>query len=521
MFVFLAACGGSCHGTQEAASLPAKTPTLRLYLVSSAAGALEPCGCVKDMLGGVDHLAAYVKSQAGNAPNSALLAAGPLFFMNTELTSERQTQDSWKADALARSLGAAGLRAWAPGANDFAAGVDTFHALAQAAQATPLAANLKAPGVEPVRVFELGGIKLGVAGISVPSQFGKLPNGVSSSDPLAELKLAKSSLEQQGAQVRVLLAALPRGAALRLIDQVPGFQLLVVGKPFDQGESNDPPTPPEVIGSTLVVEAPNHLQALGVVDLFVRNDQFEFADGSNTAAEAERQSVRDRMRELERRLSAADPAGTSTNPDLVARRADLASLKAQQQKLSAPSAPQKGSFFRYNLVEVRDVLGSDRAVHDLIDGYYARVNEHNRDVFKDKLPEPAPAGSSHYVGVEVCSSCHQSERAFWDKTQHAGAYATLSSAHKEFNLDCVSCHVTGYDKPGGSTVVHVEKLTNVQCEVCHGPGSRHVESPKDDKLIALPEHSLCAGTCHHPPHVHADWDANAAWQKIIGPGHGG
>ncbi|HEY4105067.1 MAG TPA: cytochrome c family protein, partial [Polyangiaceae bacterium] len=228
-----------------------------------------------------------------------------------------------------------------------------------------------------------------------------------------------------------------------------------------------------------------------------------------------------RIRELERRLSAADPSGSSTNPDLVARRADLASLKAQQQKFSAPSAPQKGSFFQYNLVEVRDVLGSDPTVHALIDGYYVRVNDHNRDVFKDKLPEPAPAGASHYVGVEVCSTCHQSERAFWDKTQHAGAYATLSSAHKEFNLDCVSCHVTGYDKPGGSTVVRVEKLTNVQCEVCHGPGSRHVDSPKDDKLIALPERSLCAGTCHHPPHVHADWDVNAGWQKIVGPGHGG
>jgi len=48
--------------------------------VSAPAGALEPCGCVKDMLGGVDHVAAYVKSQADDAPNSALFAAGPLFF---------------------------------------------------------------------------------------------------------------------------------------------------------------------------------------------------------------------------------------------------------------------------------------------------------------------------------------------------------------------------------------------------------------------------------------------------------
>jgi hypothetical protein len=273
------------------------------------------------------------------------------------------------------------------------------------------------------------------------------------------------------------------------------------------------------VGSTLVVEAPNHLQALGVVDLFVRDDKFEFADGSNMAAAAERESLAARIHELESRLAAADAAGKGADADLVARRADLERMKAEQKKLSAPSVPQQGSFFQYRLVEVRDALGSEPTVQSLIDGYYQRVNDHNHDVFKDKLPFPAAAGESHYVGVEVCSTCHKSEREFWNLTQHAAAYATLSSAHKEFNLDCVSCHVTGYDKPGGSTVVHVEKLSNVQCEVCHGPGSRHVDTPLDQKLIALPEQGLCAAQCHHPPHVKADWSVTASWAKIIGPGH--
>jgi hypothetical protein len=508
-----------CKSSHEAASVPPKTPTVRLYLVSSPAGALEPCGCVKDMLGGVDHVAAYVKSQADGAPNSALLAAGPLFFMNTALTSERQTQDCWKADALARSLGAAGLRAWAPGANDWAAGVGTFGALAAAADASPLAANLRGTGLHAERVFELAGNKIGVVGVSLPIFDDKLPDGVSALDSLAELKQAKASLEAQGARLCVLLTALPRGDALRLIDQVPGFQVLVVGKPFDQGETNDLPTPPEVVGNTLVVEAPNHLQALGVVDLFVRDDKFEFADGSNTGAASELGSLTGRIHELETRLAAADAAGKSADPDLLARRADLQRLKGEQQKLSAPSVPARGSFFQYHLVEVRDVLGSEATVHGLIDGYYQRVNDHNHEVFQDKLPLPAPAGQSHYVGVDVCSTCHTSERAFWNHTQHAAAYPALSSEHKEFNFDCVGCHVTGYDKPGGSTVVHVEKLENVQCEVCHGPGSRHANMPLDDTLISIPEQSFCAATCHHPPHVKSDWSAALSWPKIVGPGH--
>ena len=107
-----------------------------------------------------------------------------------------------------------------------------------------MAANLRAAGVKPVRVLELAGYQVGVAGLSAPSYLGKLPNGVSALDPLAELRSARAALDAQGVRLRVLLAAMPRGEALRLIDQVPGFQLLVVGKPFDPGESNDPPTPP-------------------------------------------------------------------------------------------------------------------------------------------------------------------------------------------------------------------------------------------------------------------------------------
>ena len=43
----------------------------------------------------------------------------------------------------------------------------------------------------------------------------------------------------------------------------------------------------------------------------------------------------------------------------------------------------------------------------------------------------------------------------WDGTPHAHAYATLEKGFKEFNLDCVSCHVTGYGKPGGSSGLRV------------------------------------------------------------------
>jgi hypothetical protein len=153
--------------------------------------------------------------------------------------------------------------------------------------------------------------------------------------------------------------------------------------------------------------------------------------------------------------------------------------------------------------------------------YYQRVNAHNREAFKDRSPPPAPAGTAYYLGSATCAHCHEDADVFWRKTEHAGAYATLQTQFKEFNLDCVSCHVTGYNRPGGSTVTHVSKLENVQCESCHGPGSLHVENPGSSNglIRRVPEPSTCR-SCHHAPHVADDWSYEQAWPHIVGEGHG-
>ena len=84
----------------------------------------------------------------------------------------------------------------------------------------------------------------------------------------------------------------------------------------------------------------------------------------------------------------------------------------------------------------------------------------------------------------------------------------------------MACHVTGYGKPGGSTVTHVDKLQNVGCEECHGPGSLHAKDPKKKDLIeAKPKTDTCVSKCHHPPHVEG-FDAKEKVKNVLGKGHG-
>jgi hypothetical protein len=509
--------GCRCRATPPAQSSRAE-PALRLVLVSGIAGAVEPCGCVKDMLGGVDHAAAYLKTHAAN--RTLVLGAGPMLFMDPALHADRKTQDEWKAEALVRSLSAMGMKAWAPGANDFAAGNPTLQKLVAHGPAL-LASNLAgALGViQKSAIYTVAGVRVGVTGVSQPRHQGRLPDGLEARDALPALRASAAELKQQGASVRVLLAALPRGEALRLAELVPEFQVVLIGKPVDQGEANDPITPPTAVGRTLVVEAPNHLQAFYAVDFFVKDGVFEFANAD--AREQGGAELDRRIAELERRIADARKNPAVSRADVAARERDLEALKRERAMSRADTSAPDGSYYETTLVEVREKLGSDAAVNQQLSEYYRRVNEHNKVAFQGKLPPPVPDGKSGYVGAALCANCHQEEHAFWSKSRHAKAYETLANQHKQFNLDCVSCHVTGYGEPGGSTVAHVDRLDDVQCEVCHGPGSRHLSSPGEKTLIVgKPERGLCGPKCHHPPHVKPDWSVDEAWSHILGPGHG-
>jgi hypothetical protein len=497
-------------------------PNLRVFVLGGAAGAVEPCGCVTNMLGGVDHAAALLQKGKSGAEGSLVLGAGPMFFQDPTLTAEGAVQARFKAETMAVSLRDLGLAAWAPGQNDWALGSDTFRALASSTGARPLAANLAAEAgtVSSSDVISVSGLSVGLVGLSLPRAEGAL-SGLTQQPAREALEREVATASGRGAKILIGLFAAPRGEALRLVEQVPGLHLVILGKERDQGETNDAPFEPMLVNRTLVVQGQNHLQGVSIVDLFVRGGAYTFEDGTGLEGAAERASLGRRRSQLTRRIDQARAPGSSTSKsELEKLERDLAQLKARDQELKKPQPPKAGSYFLYDLKEVRESSGVDRAVAERLLAYYQRVNEHNKETFKDKKPPPAQAGESTYVGVEQCTVCHQEERAFWDKTAHSRAYATLETAHKEFNLDCVSCHVTGYERPGGSTVTHVAGLTSVQCENCHGPGSRHVENPANDALLTgKPTVALCP-TCHHPPHVHEDWSADEAFTKIVGPGHG-
>jgi hypothetical protein len=87
-----------------------------------------------------------------------------------------------------------------------------------------------------------------------------------------------------------------------------------------------------------------------------------------------------------------------------------------------------------------------------------------------------------YIGWKQCAACHSPIDTTWQKTRHANAIESLKKTSQQNLPDCVKCHVTGYEKDGGFIDYELTpEMAGVQCEVCHGPGSKHAENPVESR----------------------------------------
>jgi len=532
--VGLLACDGcrpagpsAATGPTAPTSVDAGPPTARLYFVTDLAGALEPCGCTKDQLGGLDKFGAWARrggegEDAGRVP-SLVAAAGPLFFMDEKLAPDHADQDRAKAETIARVLRRLDLAAFAPGLNDWDNGRAGLLQLANETGGRAIGNGADgAPFVSSV-VRDIGGLKIGFVGYAPPGPGAPDAPGPAETPQQAVLRGAGEA-KRRGANVLVALAAVGRGEAKRIADAVPELTAVVVGSSKADGDANTTSPSAERVGDVVIVQAANHLQSVAVLDLHVRDTVqpgrlVKFADATGLELAERREDLTRRIDDLHQKIAAWSRDKTMNAADVDARRRDLAALESERDTLDRRPPPPAGSFFRYFVQEVRDSLGKDPVIEGDMASYYKAVDEHNRTALADRMPPPRVADQPGFVGIDACTNCHPAARQFWNGTSHAHAYATLATQFKEFNLDCVGCHVTGYEKPGGSSVTHVDGLQNVQCEDCHGPGSMHVKNPTEKtRIVASPLPSVCI-SCHHPPHVEA-FDVAVALRGVLGAGHG-
>ncbi len=169
----------------------------------------------------------------------------------------------------------------------------------------------------------------------------------------------------------------------------------------------------------------------------------------------------------------------------------------------------------------------DPAMRSLLDQLFARINAHNASLASGVEAPSGVATKPHalLVGSETCAACHTPAYFAWRATAHARAFETLLARGRQYDLDCVSCHITSGDDPAAE-LAGVMQRKGVGCESCHGAGSLHADQPHARTPTiarAVPEARcvVCHDREHGRPFVYAEREAALRMPGHGAPLHGG
>lgn len=166
--------------------------------------------------------------------------------------------------------------------------------------------------------------------------------------------------------------------------------------------------------------------------------------------------------------------------------------------------PQKP--VRYQRVALDSRFGDSPQMRQVMVNYQHQLTELGWDGLGLRPKPHARATASgdplgQFVGSAECGKCHQKAFDVWTNTPHAHATDSLVNAKppRQFDPECVSCHVTGWNpqqffpyESGFLSLAKTPHLAGNGCENCHGPGAAHVtaenaagDAANRDKLRAL------------------------------------
>jgi hypothetical protein len=461
-----------------------------IIFAANLRGYVNPCGCTENMRGGIARAAGQIEREKQSGNKVLFVEGGDSLFGSTKMLAEEIEQQEYKAKALAAAFKKMGV--WAKGISelDLSRGAEFVSGLA-----LPTASSGE------VRLTDFAGVKVAAA-------FG---------DDAESLNRAVTSGRSQGAQWVIAFLHQSLEVAMRTVGATTvDADLIVATHSVGESEAEETkqvPTKPPL----LALQSKG--RTLGRVVLSAKgspDQRFAYVEGS---AEKQREIAAIDERALMMKKEISDPNATAELKAAKQNRLDQL-LKRRLELEQAPQTAPEGNSFQVEFVPLESSMLGDPAVAEIIRDYDRNVGSLNLEWAKKHGKEcPLPEkGQAMFVGTESCRACHAAAFKMYDASKHAHAYKTLVDTGKQNHLDCVACHVTGYQKPGG--VCRLDKASeraNVGCESCHGAGSLHVKAPSKKTILGKPERQHCVG-CHNPensPH----FDFKLYLPKILGVGH--
>ncbi len=149
-------------------------------------------------------------------------------------------------------------------------------------------------------------------------------------------------------------------------------------------------------------------------------------------------------------------------------------------------------------------------------------------------PQQLDQPGAVFVGPERCAECHRNACRVWSQSKHSQAYAALvrygepkttdqrsgKTVGRQYDPECVICHTTGFEyKSGFRNEQDTPHLLANGCENCHGPASLHVQFPQDSKywqpLRRTASNFVNACRSCHDSENDPHFDFSKYWPQIV------
>lgn len=505
--------GTSSNSTTEPSKAPAK-PGLTIFLAAELKGTTEPCGCTSDPLGDLARTSQIIAEARRQGP-VIVLDGGSTLYTQVKVADNVLAQEQLKSNLIESTyrdyinVAAMGL-----GPYDLGEGPGKVRPARHAVNLNPESGV----ALESPKVLDSGGTKVGVFGVVSPTAMQGV--GLSAAPPAPAAAKAIAELESKGAQVIVALAHMTKEEARSLVKATPGMDFVLISQNLP--EPDEVRNEPMQVGNTWLFRPANRGQVISRLRLTRRGDG-PYADAvGEVRAAIEIESLRAELQTLQTDLEKWQADPDADKAFVANKKKELEDLGARKTSLEASPllAPAKGNYFTLAQLKINKKLDCQPDVVSAKQSYDKKAGEANVAAAKPEAPK-AVAGQATYVGIEECEMCHKEAVESWKKTKHANAWQTLEHSNKQFNFDCIGCHVTGYQEPGGSNLGFNQPLRDVQCEQCHGPGSLHVDAEGEKLLSTIvrrPEESVCM-QCHTKEHSDT-FELEAYLRDVTGAGHG-
>ena len=457
-----------------------------VYNVNNS-GYIDVCGCKHKEIrqGSITRRASFLKQFRSTGRQILLLDGGSsLFPVRNRVKDEHRVEAIRKAELIIEAYNRMGYRAMAVGPFDMGAGLDTLLELEKKAKFSLLSANLYDENgkriFKPYEIFEVGGIRVGVFGLTLDSLGKPFRLKVC---PNADLRDPKETAREMVAELRgkvdllVALSHIREEMNFELAKELAGLDVLL--DPYIQYGNHHTWIKEEewlsMHGETVFLRTDGQGARLGALDVTMKAPNNGLADIN---------AIYD--------LEDAVDGGNATDE----QKASLAALRTKNA-------------FEFTRISIEPHHLTDPEIDNLISEW-----KNNVDPAKVARAEATLPQRDQYLTVTACQSCHKAQHAFWEKTKHANALASLVATADQHRFDCIGCHSLGYGNAFLDTT-NMASYANVQCESCHGTNPKHAKAPLNHAFEEISKKTCLA--CHNKAQTLKDFNFVFARRQIACP----